>query len=204
MTNDTTRKVMEADIPFGAIENGRAFMDRVEHHYDFTCEAGPLRSCYEWQEARLCFEQVALWATHAAVTPAPLAQSTEEVEAIRARHEAVKSRLADDAYYSSPNGSPVATRLQGHAFDMAHADRAILLRLLDAARADLAEVKDAAKPFPYLVSGWRVEPTDDEDLWIASGEDGGAFPSGITFGMIRRLAAALKDRPTPHQTEQKT
>jgi hypothetical protein len=76
---------VEADIPFGAIENGRAFMDRVEHHYDFTCEAGPLRSCYEWQEARLCFEQVALWATYAALSqPVPERPAAEEVEAIRA------------------------------------------------------------------------------------------------------------------------
>lgn len=49
------------EIPFGAIENGRVFLQRLADHYDFTCEAGPLASCIEYHEAVRCFEFIAQW-----------------------------------------------------------------------------------------------------------------------------------------------
>lgn len=52
---------MLADIPYGAIENGRAFADRLEA-YPFESQGGDLRLCTEWQEFRRCFEYLAEWA----------------------------------------------------------------------------------------------------------------------------------------------
>jgi len=40
----------QSDFPTGAIENGRAFIDRLETHYSFECEAGPLKNCTDWYE----------------------------------------------------------------------------------------------------------------------------------------------------------
>ena len=111
---------------------------------------------------------------------------TDEIEAIRARHEETHRKYTAQGI-----------TLDGAAAPRAHVDRATLLRLLDAAREELREVREAAKLFPYLADGWVKEPTDDEDLWIARDKDSGAFASEITFGMIRRLAAALaKDATT--------
>ncbi len=49
------------EIPHGAIENGRAFLQRLTDHYDFTCEAGPLSNCSDYHEAVRCFEHIAQW-----------------------------------------------------------------------------------------------------------------------------------------------
>jgi hypothetical protein len=68
---------------------------------------------------------------------------TDELEAIRARHEAAKQALDDDRYYSSPNGYPPPS-FSHDSGKRAHADRATLLRFLDAAREELAEVREAA------------------------------------------------------------
>src|SRR3546814_725224 len=51
-----------ADFPSGAIENGRAFADRLENDYSFECQGGPIRNCSDWQEFRRCFEYLAEWA----------------------------------------------------------------------------------------------------------------------------------------------
>ena len=45
----------QSDFPTGAIENGRAFIDRLETHYSFECEAGPLKNCTDWYELIRCF-----------------------------------------------------------------------------------------------------------------------------------------------------
>lgn len=50
------------DFPLGAIENGRAFAERLEGDYSFQCEAGQLTDCVDWQEFRRCFEYLAEWA----------------------------------------------------------------------------------------------------------------------------------------------
>ncbi|OKW63322.1 hypothetical protein AWP83_05640 [Escherichia coli] len=54
---------LRPDIPLGAIENGRAFADRLEN-YQFECEGGNLNMCSDWQEFRRCFEYLSEWAMH--------------------------------------------------------------------------------------------------------------------------------------------
>lgn len=49
------------DVPLGAIENGRAFADRLETT-GLECPAGDLRMCSDWQEFRRCFDFLAEWA----------------------------------------------------------------------------------------------------------------------------------------------
>lgn len=60
----------ESEVPLGAIENGRAFADRLEA-YPFECEGGNLNMCSDWQEFRRCFEHLSEWAMHSrSETPA--------------------------------------------------------------------------------------------------------------------------------------
>jgi hypothetical protein len=64
-----------------------------------------------------------------------------------------------------------------------------LLRLLDAARAELAEVREAARPFGHLAEDKlrSAHPSWDNTIWWD------VRPNGhqITYGDFRRLAAAL-------------
>ncbi|EIC3155971.1 hypothetical protein K9015_003290 [Salmonella enterica] len=61
---------MKAEVPLGAIENGRAFAERLEA-YPFECHGGNLNMCSDWQELRRCFEHLSEWAMHSqAETPA--------------------------------------------------------------------------------------------------------------------------------------
>lgn len=54
---------LKSDAPLGAIENGRAFADRLEN-YQFECEGGNLNMCSDWQEFRRCLEYLSEWAMH--------------------------------------------------------------------------------------------------------------------------------------------
>ncbi|EHK2925358.1 hypothetical protein QC337_000099 [Escherichia coli] len=54
---------LKSEAPLGAIENGRAFADRLEN-YHFECEGGNLNMCSDWQEFRRCFEYLSEWAMH--------------------------------------------------------------------------------------------------------------------------------------------
>lgn len=54
---------LKSEVPLGAIENGRAFADRLEA-YPFECQAGNLNMCSDWQELRRCFEHLSEWAMH--------------------------------------------------------------------------------------------------------------------------------------------
>lgn len=54
---------MKAEVPLGAIENGRAFAERLET-YSFECQGGNLNMCSDWQELRRCFEHLSEWAMH--------------------------------------------------------------------------------------------------------------------------------------------
>lgn len=54
---------MKVEVPMGAIENGRAFAERLEA-YPFECQGGNLNMCSDWQEFRRCFEHLSEWATH--------------------------------------------------------------------------------------------------------------------------------------------
>ncbi len=90
----------------------------------------------------------------------------DELEQIRARHEACCYTVTKTEWQERA------------AFD-AHTDRATLLRLLDAARAELANVREAAKVFVELAEG--IHPDTDNDAWL-----------DVSAGSLRRLAAALK------------
>lgn len=54
---------MKVDVPMGAIENGRAFAERLEA-YPFECQGGDLNMCSDWQELRRCFDHLSEWAMH--------------------------------------------------------------------------------------------------------------------------------------------
>lgn len=54
---------LKSEVPMGAIENGRAFADRLEA-YPFECQGGNLNMCSDWQELRRCFEHLSEWAMH--------------------------------------------------------------------------------------------------------------------------------------------
>ncbi len=54
---------LKSEAPLGAIENGRAFADRLEN-YQFECEGGNLNMCSDWQEFRRCFEYLSEWVMH--------------------------------------------------------------------------------------------------------------------------------------------
>ncbi|HHH6630521.1 TPA: hypothetical protein ACP2SW_000466 [Escherichia coli] len=61
---------LKSEAPLGAIENGRAFAERLEA-YPFECQGGNLNMCSDWQELRRCFEYLSEWAMHSqAETPA--------------------------------------------------------------------------------------------------------------------------------------
>ncbi|HGM6805114.1 TPA: hypothetical protein ACKP8U_001497 [Serratia marcescens] len=53
----------QSEVPLGAIENGRAFADRLEA-YPFECQGGSLSMCSDWQELRRCFDHLSEWAMH--------------------------------------------------------------------------------------------------------------------------------------------
>lgn len=52
---------VDVGFPMGAIENGRAFADRLEMT-GLECPAGDIRMCSDWQEFRRCFDWLAQWA----------------------------------------------------------------------------------------------------------------------------------------------
>jgi hypothetical protein len=81
----------------------------------------------------------------------------DELEAIRARHEAAKQALDDDRYYSSPNGYPPPS-FSHDSGKRAHADRATLLRLLDAARAEVDRLEDALDEIAAHYNGGITGP----------------------------------------------
>ena len=63
---DTRQPVGEpvaVEVPQGAIINGAAFADRLEHDYQFECPAGPLANCTDYVEFRRCFDFLAQWAS---------------------------------------------------------------------------------------------------------------------------------------------
>ncbi len=57
----STRGAVVSDFPMGAIENGRAFAERLENT-DLSCIAGDLHLCVDWHEFRRCLEHLANWA----------------------------------------------------------------------------------------------------------------------------------------------
>jgi hypothetical protein len=121
---------------------------------------------------------------------------TDELEQIRARHEAYDYN--NDAEWS---------RMEQGAF--AHTDRATLLALLDAARAELAEERAQKKLIADAhdyrckelaeVSGKLAEVREAAGPWLMWANDldddrpdDEPVSSLISAGEYRRLAAALK------------
>lgn len=66
------------EVPQGAIINGAAFADRLEHDYQFECPAGPLANCTDYVEFRRCFDFLAQWASSLPpLYAAPTAQAVD-------------------------------------------------------------------------------------------------------------------------------
>jgi predicted DNA-binding protein (UPF0251 family) len=113
----------------------------------------------------------------------------DELEAIRARHEALEAlgHLAHHDWASE-----------------AHTDRATLLRLLDAAREELdkeqvshlktrvmlTRSREAAEPFVETLEADIGSEEEDEDLFRPVARHTNCAPL-LTVGHFRRLAAAL-------------
>lgn len=86
---------LKSDAPLGAIENGRAFADRLEN-YQFECEGGNLNMCSDWQEFRRCFEYLSEWVMHSQTEHPATDAFLSEIRA-EARNEGINytaSRLA--------------------------------------------------------------------------------------------------------------
>lgn len=93
---------LKSYAPLGAIENGRAFADRLEN-YQFECEGGNLNMCSDWQEFRRCFEYLSEWAMHSQpetpATDAFLAEvRAQGVEMMAAEADQLMNEFGDDSY----------------------------------------------------------------------------------------------------------
>lgn len=78
---------LKIEVPLGAIENGRAFADRLEA-YPFECQGGDLNMCSDWQELRRCFDHLSEWAMH----------SQQETPATDAFMAEVRVNAVDEVY----------------------------------------------------------------------------------------------------------
>lgn len=93
----------KSEVPLGAIENGRAFADRLEA-YSFECQGGNLSMCSDWQELIRCFEHLAEWAMHGQDETPVTAAFLAEVRASGA-DECVRQLVIsdDDDFSDAPN-----------------------------------------------------------------------------------------------------
>lgn len=115
---------LKSEVPLGAIENGRAFADRLEA-YPFECQAGNLNMCSDWQELRRCFEHLSEWAMHGqSETPATdrivagiKAEGVEMfVEKCREKSkQAISSDIRDNWWLASEHADDFAQQLREEA-----------------------------------------------------------------------------------------
>lgn len=106
----------ESEVPLGAIENGRAFADRLEA-YPFECEGGNLNMCSDWQELRRCFEHLSEWVMHnRSETPATNAFLAE----VRAQGVEMFSNAIGVSYQKLKPGSAQAKALKNVVFLAVH------------------------------------------------------------------------------------
>jgi hypothetical protein len=188
MTNDTTREVVEAlePCPFcGCLAWLHTDPFIFSRHMDGRGSTGHRIECEGKCHAMTCWwhtkeEAVTHWNMRTPAQPAP---STDEVEEIRARH--------DECDRQGPLWAPST-----YAFK-AHADRATLLRLLDAARAELASVREAAESRRGSLLWW-VDAADAHAEYLS---EQGYLIDADHWEHIRRLAAALKAPLTRAQGE---
>ncbi|ALE95867.1 hypothetical protein ABH11_01523 [Serratia marcescens] len=123
----------KSEVPLGAIENGRAFADRLEA-YPFECQGGSLSMCSDWQELRRCFDHLSEWAMHGQsetpATDAALAaiEARAKVEAIELLIGRKKRELAD-------------MHPDTHAFGMTSALIRNQIRCLESFATELREAK---------------------------------------------------------------
>lgn len=91
---------LKSEAPLGAIENGRAFADRLEN-YHFECEGGSLNMCSDWQEFRRCFEYLSEWAMHSQTEHPATDAFLAEVRAqgVDAAIEAAKNLVVQEYEY---------------------------------------------------------------------------------------------------------
>ncbi|MDM4190611.1 hypothetical protein [Klebsiella oxytoca] len=92
---------LKSEVPLGAIENGRAFADRLEA-YPFECQAGNLNMCSDWQELRRCFEHLSEWAMHGQSETPATDRIVAEAEARGVEKFAAKLRIpGDDQFFDA-------------------------------------------------------------------------------------------------------
>ncbi|WP_204349833.1 hypothetical protein [Serratia marcescens] len=126
-------ELKKSEVPLGAIENGRAFADRLEA-YPFECQGGSLSMCSDWQELRRCFDHLSEWAMHGQsetpATDAALAaiEARAKVEAIELLIGRKKRELAD-------------MHPDTHAFGMTSALIRNQIRCLESFATELREAK---------------------------------------------------------------
>ena len=90
----------------GAIVNGRVYADRLEHHYKFECEAGPLHLCNDWVEFRRCFDWLAEHATPPAAQPAPVLEG-RDWSLLEATQESLREHMAEIKRLKAAQPAPV-------------------------------------------------------------------------------------------------
>lgn len=92
---------LKSEVPLGAIENGRAFADRLEA-YPFECQAGNLNMCSDWQELRRCFEHLSEWAMHGQSETSATDRIVAEAEARGIEKFAAKLQIpGDDQFFDA-------------------------------------------------------------------------------------------------------
>lgn len=93
------------EVPIGAIENGREFLRRLVDHYDFQCEAGNLRWCYEYQELVRCFEHMAEYIQ----TTAPATEKCSRCDDVS--DDLTPDSLCDSCHYDMHSPGDVQTEI---------------------------------------------------------------------------------------------
>lgn len=152
------------EVPQGAIINGAAFADRLEHDYQFECPAGPLANCTDYVEFRRCFDFLAQWASSLPpLYAAPPAQAVGS-DAVRER-DLLGAAIIDAAVKSGiyRDGVPMS----GPQLLMACDDMAECIKSAQA--VDLGQ-------FRRPIEEWR----SDMEKWAKEhGDPRGAFASDL-------------------------
>lgn len=113
----------DAQVPTGAIVNGRTLADRLEA-YPFESEGGNLRLCSDWVEFRRCFEYLAEWASTSASAPA----AGDALDAARYRSHRAALTSVNTAWLDN-----VAAALEAMGLDPDDADALPTAEQVDAA-----------------------------------------------------------------------
>lgn len=152
--------------PNGALHNADAFAERLESIYDFECEAGPLRNCYEWTELRRCINALGeYFAAQPAEGSAQVASddlktaltvfdmglgfalchrdfgaTREAVKKLQKDFEAIRARIAAPERSDTPAGLDAAIDRLVRAWAGSNANDYDIVQERTAARAALVEI----------------------------------------------------------------